>query len=193
MSIRGVDTYKDFEQLAANEILNTDYRILVRDVGSDITIAAPHGGCIEPNTSPIANKIAGSNYNCYCFEGIKPKNNLDLHITSHQFDEPQAIDLISKSNIIITIHACTEKTQIIYLGGLFKEFIDHIRETLKTYRIRASNPKAIFPGVHRDNICNRGKFKKGVQLEISRGLRDEPDKIELISKAVRNALKTFIY
>jgi len=189
----GVDTYSDFGKLAANEAVNKDYRILIRDVGSDITIVAPHGGCIEPNTSIIAAKIAGNNYNCYCFEGIKPKKNLDLHITSHRFDEPRAITLISRSNIIITIHACTEKKQVIYMGGLFKELIDHIQENLKTSGISVSKQKGIFPGIHRDNICNKGKLKKGVQLEISRGLRDEPDKIELISKAVRDALETFTH
>jgi phage replication-related protein YjqB (UPF0714/DUF867 family) len=40
-----------------------------------------------------------------------------------------------------------------------------------------------------NNICNQGKRKKGVQLEISRDLRDDREKIGLISEAVQAALE----
>ena len=72
-----MDKYSDFKTLAANEILNQDYRIRIQDLGSNITIIAPHGGLIEPITSLIAELIAGDRYNYYCFEGIKEKNNRD--------------------------------------------------------------------------------------------------------------------
>ncbi|MBU0465554.1 MAG: poly-gamma-glutamate hydrolase family protein [Proteobacteria bacterium] len=39
-----MDKYSDFKTLAANEILNQDYRIRIQDLGSNITIIAPHGG-----------------------------------------------------------------------------------------------------------------------------------------------------
>jgi len=45
-----------------------------------------------------------------------------------------------------------------------------------------------FKGLNPDNICNRGANKKGVQLEITRGLRDDLKKRQLISEAVQAAL-----
>ena len=69
----GMDKYLDFKTLAVNETLNRDYQILLQDLGSDITIVAPHGGLIEPGTSLITKLIAGDTYNYYCFEGIKKK------------------------------------------------------------------------------------------------------------------------
>jgi phage replication-related protein YjqB (UPF0714/DUF867 family) len=87
------DTYHNFKELKHNEILNEDYKISICDVGSPVTIIAPHGGKIEPQTSYIAGRIAGDQFNCYCFEGIKPNNNVRLHITSHHFDEMILIKL----------------------------------------------------------------------------------------------------
>lgn len=187
----GKDIYDSFSHLAAHETLNKDYQILIQDVGSDITIVAPHGGRIEPNTSAIAVKTAGDHYNYYCFEGIKPEKNQDLHITSHRFDEPRALSLVSRSEIIVTIHACAQKKQVIYTGGLFERLILHIQEHLTTSGIRVSRHQDRYPGMHRDNICNKGRLKKGVQLEISRGLRDEPEKITTVAKALENALQSF--
>ena len=34
---------------------------------------------------PIAEAIAGNEHTYYCFEGIKPRRNYSLHITSDQF------------------------------------------------------------------------------------------------------------
>ena len=45
-----------------------------------------------------------------------------------------------------------------------------------------------FKGLNPANICNRGANKKGVQLEITRGLRDDLKKRRLISEAVQAAL-----
>ena len=48
-----------------------------------------------------------------------------------------------------------------------------------------------FKGLNPDNICNRGANKKGVQLEITRGLRDDLKKRQLISEALQAALISF--
>ena len=185
----GKDKYSDFKTLAVNETLNIDYQILIQDLGADITIVAPHGGLIEPKTSLITKLIAGDTFNYYCFEGIKDKNNQDLHITSHRFDEPKALDLISSSDIIITIHACKDIEDTIYVGGCFKELTCNIQNTLGKFKI--SKQKNKFAGTHPDNICNKGRRKRGVQLEISRGLRDDFQKIFSISTSIRKILQTF--
>ena len=121
-AIMANDRYNSFEALTLHERLNTDYRILIGDVGSDISIIAPHGGKIEPKTSNIARMIAGRKYNCYCFEGIKAENNRTLHITRHRFDEPIAVNLITASRIVVAVHACTEQSGRVYLGGRDNRF-----------------------------------------------------------------------
>jgi phage replication-related protein YjqB (UPF0714/DUF867 family) len=49
-----------------------------------------------------------------------------------------------------------------------------------------------YPGLNPANICNRGAAKKGAQLEISRGLRDDLSQVELMAAATHGALTDFI-
>ncbi len=183
-----MDTYSDYNTLAANETLDQDYRIRVQDLGSKITIAALHGGLIEPRTSLIAGLIADKTCNCYCFEGLKEKNNHQLHITSHRFDEPQALELVSSSDTVISVHACSDTKPIVYIGGLFEDLASRIQDAIESLNIEAARKKR-FSGTHPDNICNQGKRQKGVQLEFSRGLRDDPETLFLVSSAIRDALE----
>jgi phage replication-related protein YjqB (UPF0714/DUF867 family) len=153
---------------------------------------APHGGKIEPGTSDIARKIARKRFNYYCFEGIKKENNGRLHITSHNFDEPMAVKIISGSHIVVAIHACTGNERFVYLGGLEKVLKEVIANELESRGIIVPKGHGRFKGLNPDNICNRGANKKGVQLEITRGLRDDLKKRRLISEAVQAALINFL-
>lgn len=183
------DTYAGYDELAKHEKVDTDYRIAVSDAGSAVTIIAPHGGRIEPGTSEIARRIATRDYNCYCFSGMKICNNSRLHITSHNFDEPAAIKLISTSDIVIAIHACTGTTGLVYLGGLDTPLKKSIAAELQARGVGVSLKNSRFKGANPGNICNRGRTGKGVQLEITRDLRDDPAKKEIIAEAVRASLK----
>jgi len=183
------DTYTGFEELAKHEKADTDYQIIISDVGSAVTIIAPHGGRIEPSTAEIARRIASRDYNCYCFRGIKTSNNSRLHITSHKFDEPAALEILSKSDIVITIHACTGTAGLVCLGGLNTPLKKSIATELQDRGIDVSLKDSRFKGANPDNICNRGRTGKGVQLEITRDLRDDPAKKEIIAEAVRASLK----
>jgi phage replication-related protein YjqB (UPF0714/DUF867 family) len=183
------DLYKSFNELKNCQELNKDYKISVGDVGSPITIIAPHGGKIEPRTSDLAKIIAETGYNCYCFEGIKEKHNGCLHITSHNFDEPKAVALVSRSDIVIAIHACTGTAGLVHVGGLDEELKKVIADELINRGIRVSTEHPCFQGSNPDNICNRGTTGKGVQLEVTRDLRDDLNKVRTISEAVQAALK----
>lgn len=184
------DTYSCFAELNDHEERNKDFKISISDVGSSITIIAPHGGRIEPGTSDIAKKIATQRFNCYCFEGVKKHNNGRLHITSHNFDEPMAVKMVSASLTVVSIHACTGNEKFVYLGGLDQELKEVIALELKSRRIIVPKRQGRFNGLNPGNICNRGANRKGVQLEITRGLRDDLKNRKLISEAVRAALKT---
>jgi phage replication-related protein YjqB (UPF0714/DUF867 family) len=185
------DTYSCFAELDNHEERNKDYKISAVEVGSCITIIAPHGGKIEPGTSDIARRIASQKFNYYCFEGIKKENNGRLHITSHNFDEPMAVKIISGSHIVVAIHACTGNERFVYLGGLEKVLKEVIANELESRGIIVPKGHGRFKGLNPDNICNRGANKKGVQLEITRGLRDDLKKRRLISEAVQAALISF--
>lgn len=186
------DTYSSFNELKANEKISRDYEIWISDVGSPITIMAPHGGRIEPRTSYIARRIARDKFNCYCFEGIKADNNARLHITSHNFDEPQALKLIARSQTVVTVHACTDRDSLVYLGGLDQGLISVIAGHLKARSIVRARTHPKYPGLNPDNICNRGAARKGAQLEVSRGLRDDLNQVNLLATAVHAALTDFI-
>jgi phage replication-related protein YjqB (UPF0714/DUF867 family) len=63
-----------------------------------------------------------------------------------------------------------------------------ITDELGSRGVIVPNEHGRFKGLNPDNICNRGANKQGVQLEITRGLRDDLKKRQLISTAVQAAL-----
>jgi phage replication-related protein YjqB (UPF0714/DUF867 family) len=184
------DKYSSFDELQNHEAPDKDYQLYICDAGSRVTIIAPHGGKIEPRTSDLAKRIARENYNCYCFEGLKEKNNAGLHITSHHFDEPNATRILSKSEVVVAIHACTGTAGRVHIGGLDKELANLIAGELEDRGIGVSNDHPRFQGSNPDNICNRGATGIGVQLEVTRDLRDNLEKVKVIARAVRAALLT---
>jgi len=72
--------------------------------GSNTIIVAPHGGAIEPGTSEVAREVANNDLSLAIFEGIKPRNNDRLHITSTNFDEPRCVALVQESDTVVAIH-----------------------------------------------------------------------------------------
>ena len=166
------DTYNDFSSLSSIEKEHVDFQIHIRNIDSGIAVIAPHGGCIEPGTSEIAKSIAGENLTCYCFEGIKAKeNNKYLHITSTRFDEPKCIEICSNSETIVTIHGDSERGNIVFVGGLDHNLKSRVITNLKNDGFHAQEDTTNHSGQNENNICNKGSSKMGLQLEISFGLR----------------------
>ena len=168
-----------------------DYTISISDLGSAVTIIAPHGGKIEPRTSYITRNIARHMFNCYCFEGVKEKNNWHLHITSHNFDEPKALRLLARSQTVVAVHACTDRDSRVYLGGLDNALILHFAKALAAQQIMVAEQNTKYRGINPANICNRGNSGKGVQIEISRGLRDDINKVHQLAETIHTALTDF--
>ena len=166
------DKYANFAELAASEPRAAWAIALVDRPASDVLVIAPHGGSIEPCTSALATAIAGEDYSLYCFEGLKPKDNHELHITSHHFDEPNALTLVAQSSIVLGIHGC-KGSKAIYVGGLDGEFVELLTAELKSAGLPAESTGHKYLAVEHRNICNRGRRKRGAQLEISRDLRDD--------------------
>ena len=112
------DTYKDFKSLSAVEKEGKDFQVWSNKIKSRIAIVAPHGGSIEPGTSEIAKSIAGDDFTCYSFEGIKSKENKKyLHLTSTNFDEPEGVKICNNSDIVLAVHGAEENDDFVYVGG----------------------------------------------------------------------------
>lgn len=150
-----------------------DFKIIINDLAdARIAIVAPHGGGIEPGTSELAREIAGRDMRLAIFEGIKKVNNASLHITSTNFDEPRCIEIIEKSDFVLTIHGEDSDKDITYIGGKDMYLRDFIKKALEDagFKVGVHN-NVNLQGISPVNICNRSKRGVGVQLEISEGLR----------------------
>ncbi len=167
------DRYRNFAQLRKGETEGIDYRICITERASFAAIIAPHGGRIEPGTSEIAAAIAENAHSLYCFEGLGNRPHRDLHITSTNFDEPQCLDLIARYRVVIAVHGLIGDRKRVDVGGRDLILANAICTGLKsvgfTSRIVSSGSHAaILP----NNICNKGQTGSGVQLEITKCLRD---------------------
>ncbi|TXI48819.1 MAG: replication protein [Lysobacter sp.] len=167
------DKYSSFEQLTTSESSDA-YQISCEFRRSAVAIVAPHAGKIEPGTSEICREIAGRELTFYLFEGCKSSANSDLHITSTRFDEPIALKVISDADTVVTIHGQSGDEMFVNVGGLDQMLGNKIIESLTAFGCaagRRSEPH--LQGRDPLNICNKGNSGSGVQLEISRALRDQ--------------------
>lgn len=168
-----MDKYDNFATLQRNEKEGEDYTILVRQRDSPIAIVAPHGGGIEPGTLDIADALAGSEYMFYAFKGIKKRGNAVLHLSSNRFDEPTGVRISTNAAIVITVHGTRDKEQMVLIGGNNQDLKAAILHGLRAAGFSAEISEIPgLRGVNPENICNRCRSGKGVQLEISRGLRE---------------------
>lgn len=195
--------YKGFAELNAVEKNDLAFRLQVKDRKSDCVVIAPHGGGIEPGTTEIATAIAGWSYSLYAFDGIRLSGNDLLHITSTLFDEPKCLNLIQSSDHVLAIHGCEGTEPMVFVGGLHMEWGNHIIAALREAGFEAVRATTQFQGTQPENICNRGKSGRGVQLEISEGLRRSMFKgldrnsraetrppFQAFVKAIRKAIQT---
>lgn len=168
------NAYTSFAELTAHERAGEDYLEITRDRGSPIVVLAPHGGGIERGTSEVAAAIAGDVYSLYCFEGLKRGDNDRLHITSTRFDAPRCVALVEEAQIAVTVHGCRDETPLVYVGGRHAPLKQRLIARLRQAGLRAQHDhNRAHAGRLPTNICNRGRAGRGVQLEISQGLREQ--------------------
>ena len=162
-----------FRHLAAQFKEGDDFEIVTRQGSSGTLVLAIHGGGIEPGTAEIAARVAGRKHALYLFKGIRPQGNAALHLTSTRFDEPRALALVAAASTILSIHGCRGKASFAMVGGRDEGARERLKGALAGAGIRVeAAARGAMAGQHPTNICNRGCPKKGIQLELSRGLRD---------------------
>lgn len=165
------DQYRGFAELANSERERHDYRRRLEDRGSGIVIVALHGGGIEPGTSEIAQALAGEEFSLYCFEGIRRGRNDRLHITSTRFDEPMCIRLVEQSDTVVAVHGLVGANEKVCIGGLDDDLRVQVVAALERAGFKAEEDNTGHSGSYGGNVCNRGASGRGLQLEVSEGLR----------------------
>ena len=166
------DRYPSFAVLSAHEDEGTDFQVRLRLVDSPLAIIAPHGGGIESGSSEIADAVAGGDYSFYAFEGIKRSENSSLHLTSTHFDEPRCLRVLSQSEVVIAIHGRDLDERTVFLGGTHTELVERLAASLREAGFGvALRDDPAYQGRSPDNICNRGRSGRGVQIEVARGVR----------------------
>jgi phage replication-related protein YjqB (UPF0714/DUF867 family) len=189
--------YRSFEELKSRELEGKDYQVRFHLRDERVLIMAPHGGKIEPTTSMIAEAIAGENYSYYSFEGLKEEGNGVLHIESHLFDEPRALQAAQKADVVITVHGQLDHREgFIMIGGLHVDLRSEIRRRLEAAGFQTRTPTEGLQGIDPENICNQGKLKGGIQLEVSRkerdSLRTDQERLRRFAAAIREAIQWYI-
>jgi phage replication-related protein YjqB (UPF0714/DUF867 family) len=189
-----MDPYRSFKELGEHEVEGLDYQIRMNLREGPVLVIAPHGGKIEPMTAEIAEAIAGEDYSFYAFEGLKAEGNGVLHIESHLFDEPKALEAVGKAEVVITVHGQIDhKEEFVMVGGLNKKLGKEIVKQLEASGFQIRPPTEGLMGTDPQNICNRGKLNQGVQLEVSRKVRDllrnNRDRLHVFAEAIRKAIR----
>lgn len=179
-----------YDDLARHYVEGIDFAVhVVPREGSRVAVLAPHGGRIEGRTSEVARLIAGDDHGLYLFEGLRTTgDNFDcLHLASHYFDEPRALELISGRDTVVAVHGYAAPGPDVLLGGLNERLKRDIAQALTGAGFSFQMHGHRFPGSHPRNICNRGCSGGGVQLELSEELRKRGEWSGL-ARAVRSVL-----
>ena len=167
------DTYANYAELSANQVLGVDYKIQSSTSISSVAVIAIHGGGIEVGTTELAKAVSVlGNYNYYSFLGLLKFDNSILHITSANFDEKTGRDIVAKSKYTLSIHGASGTEKVTYLGGLDTALGKQIQNALTAAGFIVKPAKAGLEGTDKANIANSNISGMGVQLELSRGLRD---------------------
>lgn len=165
------DQYSSFDDLARHERAGKDFQIVAIQRPSPIAVLAPHGGGIEPGTSEVARTLAEERYSLYLFEALKPMGANLLHITSTNFDEPRCLALVHASTWVLTLHGCLGNRAEVFLGGRDFENRSKASVILNKAGFKAAEFNHPFYAEHPANLCNQGRSGKGLQIELSYGLR----------------------
>jgi phage replication-related protein YjqB (UPF0714/DUF867 family) len=182
---------RNYDHLAQHYREGVDFAVHVTArERSGVAVLAPHGGRIEGRTSEIARLIAGDEHRLYLFEGLRMTgDNFDrLHLASHRFDEPRALDLISSCDIVVAVHGYAASGPDVLLGGLNERLKREIAQALAETGFSCLTDGHRFPGKDPLNICNRGRSGEGVQIELSEDLRKAGD-WTLLAATVRDVLQ----
>ncbi|WP_175477955.1 poly-gamma-glutamate hydrolase family protein [Halobacillus alkaliphilus] len=167
------DRFCTFTELSEVYEEGEDWEITKRESSdSRVLVSAIHGGGIEQVTSQLADVVAGEEYSFYTFKGKLTSGNFNnLHISSVNFDEPQALTMAKEASIHISIHGAEGEKKKTLVGGLNENLRSLISEHLEASGFYVKEAPEHLDGDHPKNIVNETKTGQGVQLELTRAQR----------------------
>ena len=188
---RARDAYASNTALYADPSLveGVDYaRRYNRSASSSTAVIAPHGGGIEVGTSELCLAVAGYHpatlaarppvYDYWMFEGLRPSNNDELHVTSSHCDDPVALSMCGSVRHALGLHGCTPaqaslpaETKAVGVGGRNATFKRYLLEELADFGAADAAGWESLDGNAPGNIANRTLLGMGAQLEITTPLR----------------------
>jgi phage replication-related protein YjqB (UPF0714/DUF867 family) len=158
------------------------------------TILAPHGGGIEPGTSELCLAVAGYHpanlpqippagvtYDYWMLEGVRDRDNAELHVRSTGCDDGVAVSLCAGSLNALALHGfqpgppdMSEDDQVVLVGGGNAILQGYLLEGLRKaeFDARDASQHGELDGDATCNIVNRTLLGMGAQLELSTSLRD---------------------
>lgn len=163
------DTYANWAALAAAETAGVDYRVDVRNIAdSEWGHIAIHGGGIEAGSTELADAVAAATRGkYYSMLGLKSTGNSVLHITSTNFDEPQALAVQASVYYTVSYHGAAGATQITHLGGADTVMRDQLGAALSAAGFTIDIASTEIDGNDPANITQKNRRVMGVQLELS--------------------------
>lgn len=184
-----VDTYFNYPDLAANEIYGQAYDIRTATGRPlDWTSIAIHGGGIEGGSGEVARSVADNLCSWYEFRGLLPSGNARLHITSTNFNEPIAQDMVGKSGRTLSFHGFTgDGTALTAIGGLDLNLKAVVTARLTAAGFAVTTAPQEIGGNNPLNIVNENRISAGVQIEMSAALRQSFFPGNTTTRAVRDS------
>ncbi|WP_406420910.1 poly-gamma-glutamate hydrolase family protein [Streptomyces sp. NBC_00842] len=160
-------------------------------IGATWAAIAIHGGGIEGGSGEMAREISrgGGRMAYYEFAGLKSSGNTDLHVTSTNFDEPMAIAMVAGVRRCLSFHGYvgTDGVPETAIGGLDTDLVARLTSSLTRAGFLVTTAPSEIAGTDPLNICNRTATSAGVQLELSRALRNSFFPGGVNTKAVRDS------
>ena len=157
------------------------------------TIIAPHGGGIETGTSELCLAMAGYHpatlevtppggptYDYWMFEGLRPADNDELHVTSTRCDDGTAVSFCAGSLNALALHGCRPETaglppgsKTVLVGGRNFTFKRYLLEAFADHQLDARDAGGVkaIDGDDPANIVNRTLLGMGGHLELTSPLR----------------------
>lgn len=167
--------YPYYRALAAAKTLGIDYDIKNRyGTGDYLAYIAVHGGAIEPPTSQLASYCAGPTGAYYLFEGLSELTAQTLALPPTSFDEPFCQVNVGNATRAVSFRGVPdqrEREEVVYVSGVDDVLVALLVRELEAAGFVTDTPPLRFEGSDPQNIVNRTKLNAGVQLDLTRSLR----------------------
>lgn len=158
-------------------------------------VLAIHGGHIEWHTDLVATAIADhARHGLYVFDGHLPDDSPRLRLPSVGFDDPRCLLVLACAQRAVSVHGCSGPDAVTYVGGLDNYLANAVRAELSGAGFVTQPAPEHLAGTDPDNVVNRCRSGRGVQLELTllqrNQLKNNPGKLAAYAAAVSVALLT---